>query len=633
MSRTNNNKNQKKFCFWGILIKLADSDPDFGISDFGFTLLSIMEEESKQISPGERPVDSNLTEKRASAKDESTGSGNPSPDTDAIPPSTNITNQLGSSYTCGPLTTLSSQEHTYFYGGHDNNRTDNWDDYHRFTNANNLQVVSPAMFNENASLLFHSGYGIDSQMAYRQFSPMASPLSPIMVDGQLYSPHQYPVAPSFLPQAVSPGLPHVTSHLPFSQNVASGNSGQEGLGDNVFFGTGSGYFVPFGSFGEGGLAAEPLSNRPNTETGRYPSQLTPSAVFPQSFGILGPFEQHVGQFSLQQRPSRGIGTMTSSFAQNYPHSSSYQSLNYSAVSPSNWRVNNQSRLTPDQSGRRDRDRNSVFISDDSYGDRNRGPRALKPKINSSTEEISSSVPSKNGASVSESNLDLYNQPDFVTDYENAKFFVIKSYSEDNVHKSIKYQVWASTPLGNRKLDAAYRELKEMKSPCPLFLLFSVNASGQFCGVAEMIGPVDFENDADYWQQDRWNGQFPVWWHIIKDVPNSRFRHMLLENNDNKPVTHSRDTQEVKLEQGIEMLKIFKEHEVETSILDDFSFYDERERILQEKRTRQQPRSSEKNNATDISVAAAAADVSMNQLSDRFTEALQLEDGKNITAPK
>lgn len=78
------------------------------------------------------------------------------------------------------------------------------------------------------------------------------------------------------------------------------------------------------------------------------------------------------------------------------------------------------------------------------------------------------------------------------------------------------------------------------------LMLQVNASGQFCGVAEMIGPVDFENDADYWQQDRWSGQFPVKWHIIKDVPNSRFRHILLENNDNKPVTHSRDSQEVLL---------------------------------------------------------------------------------------
>ena len=72
----------------------------------------------------------------------------------------------------------------------------------------------------------------------------------------------------------------------------------------------------------------------------------------------------------------------------------------------------------------------------------------------------------------------------------------------------------------------------------------VNASGRFCGVAEMIGPVDFEKSVDYWNKDKWTGQFPVKWHIVKDVPSFRFRHIILENNDNKPVTNSRDTQEV-----------------------------------------------------------------------------------------
>lgn len=74
----------------------------------------------------------------------------------------------------------------------------------------------------------------------------------------------------------------------------------------------------------------------------------------------------------------------------------------------------------------------------------------------------------------------------------------------------------------------------------------MNASGQFCGVAEMTGPVDFSKSVDYWQQDKWNGRFPVTWHIIKDIPNCQFRHIILENNDNKPVTNSRDTQEVRV---------------------------------------------------------------------------------------
>lgn len=72
----------------------------------------------------------------------------------------------------------------------------------------------------------------------------------------------------------------------------------------------------------------------------------------------------------------------------------------------------------------------------------------------------------------------------------------------------------------------------------------VNTSGQFVGLAEMGAPVDFNKKVEYWQQDKWVGCFPVQWHIVKDVPNSLLRHITLENNDNKPVTNSRDTQEV-----------------------------------------------------------------------------------------
>ncbi|KAF3600566.1 hypothetical protein F2Q69_00039237 [Brassica cretica] len=166
---------------------------------------------------------------------------------------------------------------------------------------------------------------------------------------------------------------------------------------------------------------------------------------------------------------------------------------------------------------------------------------------------------------------------------NAKFFVIKSYSEDDVHNSIKYGMWSSTPTGNKKLNAAYQESSQ---ECPVYLLFSVNASGQFVGVAEMIGAVDFNKTMEYWQQDKWIGCFPVKWRIIKDVPNSLLRHITLVNNENKPVTNSRDTQEVKLEDGIKIIKIFKEYMSKTCILDDFKFYETRQKIIRDKKVKQ-----------------------------------------------
>ncbi|KAH7445008.1 hypothetical protein KP509_02G102000 [Ceratopteris richardii] len=167
-----------------------------------------------------------------------------------------------------------------------------------------------------------------------------------------------------------------------------------------------------------------------------------------------------------------------------------------------------------------------------------------------------------------------NPEDFVTKYNEAKHFIIKSYSEENVLKSIQHGVWASTPNGNKKLDDAYHDAQQRAGGklhgCPIFLYFSVNGSRQFCGVAEMIGPVDYNRSMEFWEQHKWSGSFPVKWHFIKDVPNSQFRRIILQNNENKVVTNSRDTQEVFFQQGLEMLIIIKNYPARTSILDDFS---------------------------------------------------------------
>lgn len=183
--------------------------------------------------------------------------------------------------------------------------------------------------------------------------------------------------------------------------------------------------------------------------------------------------------------------------------------------------------------------------------------------------------------------EIYNKAEFPEEYTDAKFFIIKSYSEDDIHKSIKYNVWASTQNGNKKLDAAFQEAQQKPGGCPVFLFFSVNTSGQFVGLAEMIGPVDFNNSVEYWQQDKWNGCFPLKWHIVKDVPNNLLRHITLDNNENKPVTNSRDTQEVMLEPGLKLIKIFKEYTSKTCILDDFGFYEARQKTILEKKAKQQ----------------------------------------------
>ncbi|KAJ8560477.1 hypothetical protein K7X08_022337 [Anisodus acutangulus] len=229
------------------------------------------------------------------------------------------------------------------------------------------------------------------------------------------------------------------------------------------------------------------------------------------------------------------------------------------------------------------------VSPDMLTEQNRGPRNDKTK----KQLVVKAYTTRAGNVDVQGNIvihaDEYNRGDFLIDFGNTKFFVIKSYSEDDVHKSIKYNVWSSTPNGNKKLNSAYEDSQRIAAgnprACPIFLFFSVNASGQFCGVAEMTGPVDFYKDMDFWQQDKWSGSFPVKWHFIKDVPNPNFRHIILENNENKPVTNSRDTQEIRYKKGIEMLKVFKDYASKTSLLDDFMYYENRQEVLQEEKAK------------------------------------------------
>ena len=183
----------------------------------------------------------------------------------------------------------------------------------------------------------------------------------------------------------------------------------------------------------------------------------------------------------------------------------------------------------------------------------------------------------------------FNPRNFNCNPSEAKFFVIKSYSEDDIHRSIKYSVWCSTENGNKKLDAAF---KSLKGKGPVYLFFSVNASGHFCGLAEMKTFLDYSTQAGVWQQDKWKGRFDVKWIFIKDVPNATFRHIIIESNEGKPVTQSRDSQEVPYEQGKEMLKLMFAHNSKTSMLDSFSEYENRQQNFR-------PRSSHYNNNNNV----------------------------------
>lgn len=155
-----------------------------------------------------------------------------------------------------------------------------------------------------------------------------------------------------------------------------------------------------------------------------------------------------------------------------------------------------------------------------------------------------------------------------------RFFVIKSYSEDDIHRSIKYEIWCSTEHGNKRLDQAFRDAETDGGL--IYLLFSVNGSGHFCGVAQMTSAVDYNSVSSVWHQDKWKGKFSLKWIYVKDVPNTQLRHIRLENNENKSVTNSRDTQEVMNPKGQQVMQIIHTFVHTTSIFDDIEYYEQRQ---------------------------------------------------------
>ncbi|KAK9123416.1 hypothetical protein Sjap_013018 [Stephania japonica] len=544
----------------------------------------------------------------------------------------------------------------FYYGGYDV-PSNEWDDY-RYITPDGVEMPT-GVYGDNGSVVYHS-YGYPPYGAY---APTTSPVPTIAHDGQLYGPqhYQYPFYQtqtngSFAANQPSVSQEEVTASLAADKGPLSGGM-PKGNGTGKVGGNSNGLVLKptqpnsrlnvNGSYGRGAMpggipASSPQEVRFGFDGARSLVPWLDGSGFPNgkprpttssSSSSIAHFQPGMNQTirslpTMMQgfqapRPTSGLGSAGGLVNRMYPNNRIYNQSgsttrtgNAYGSNGLNTRTNGRGLFSVDGKYKPKGRSNGFFgygnENMDGLSELNIGPRARASKnqkvfapvtlavkgqiisLNAKDEEkdvnnIKSIVPDR----------EQYNREDFAVNYTNAKFFIIKSYSEDDIHKSIKYSVWASTPNGNKKLDDGYQEAQEKSGGCPVFLFFSVNTSGQFVGLAEMVGPVDFNKNVEYWQQDKWNGCFPLKWHIVKDVPNNMLKHIILENNENKPVTNSRDTQEVKLEQGLQMLKIFKEHSSKTCILDDFGFYEARQKLLQEKRIKQQFQKQARHNSSSL----------------------------------
>ena len=179
---------------------------------------------------------------------------------------------------------------------------------------------------------------------------------------------------------------------------------------------------------------------------------------------------------------------------------------------------------------------------------------------------------RNLIDINSKNSTLYEKVD-----SNSKFFVIKSFSEEDVHKSIKYGVWSSSKNGNLTLSNAFQITKEKNGN--VYLFFSCNGSGRYAGIARMKTPCDENRTFDFWTQDgKWTGLFDVEWIFIKDVPFKEFKDIIITMKDGeiKPISNARDTQEIPFEQAKIMIEKISKYQNSNTILEHFEFYDIRQ---------------------------------------------------------
>jgi hypothetical protein len=166
--------------------------------------------------------------------------------------------------------------------------------------------------------------------------------------------------------------------------------------------------------------------------------------------------------------------------------------------------------------------------------------------------------------------------------DDSAIYIIKSFTEEDIHKSIKYNVWSSTNFGNTKLNSEFKAR-------PVFLLFSAYKTNQFTGLARMKSEVNFKNVFPLWARDNWRGTFEVEWLLVKDVPFREFRNVKCEqrekkvngeynfiNYSTKSLTNSPDCQKLCTAEGKEIVNIMVNYQNRNSILEHFEYYDTRQ---------------------------------------------------------
>ena len=138
--------------------------------------------------------------------------------------------------------------------------------------------------------------------------------------------------------------------------------------------------------------------------------------------------------------------------------------------------------------------------------------------------------------------------------EGSQFFIIKSANKENIEKSKKHSVWATTITNSRKLNEAFSKGK-------VILIFSASGTQSFQGYAIMTS-YSADSPSHIWQVEniKLSGDFSVVWLCFCELGFSKVKHLKNPKKNEDPVIKSRDCTELSQEIGYELCNLCFEQE-------------------------------------------------------------------------
>ena len=130
-----------------------------------------------------------------------------------------------------------------------------------------------------------------------------------------------------------------------------------------------------------------------------------------------------------------------------------------------------------------------------------------------------------------------------------RYFIVKCNNYKNLEIAMSRGIWATTKSNERKLDRAYGDGGNV------YLIFSIQGSGNFQGYAKMVSEVTEKICSDFGSVNL-GGTFSIQWICKGDIPFQFTQELTNPWNENKKVQISRDGQELEPSVGAALCSLW-----------------------------------------------------------------------------